>query len=262
MTRDQRDLDELVKRLLADPANSEHPMHYALSQLWLAHRELLNRIERITHVSDAYQNIAREREMSLAERFDKQLRQLEKVARISDRYQQMMRELNIALEEASTHDVLTALANRRLLMERLKAETERAARLQHEFCVAMVDIDHFKQVNDQHGHDTGDRVLIEIARVMQAEVREYDLCGRWGGEEFLILLPELDLASAQVVVERVRLGIRKLAIRQGTEALTITVSAGLAAHLPGESYSDTINRADAALLRAKQHGRDCLVLAS
>lgn len=262
MSRDNGELEELIKRLLADPDLREHPLNFALGQLWFQYRELLNRMERITRMSDAYQSMARQRELSLAERFDKQLRQLEKVARISDRYQHMMRELNIALKEAATHDPLTALANRRPLIERLKAEVERSERLGHTFCVAMLDIDRFKRINDRHGHDVGDTVLIETARVMEAEVREYDLCGRWGGEEFLIILPESTLALADDIVRRVRGCIGQLKVRVGDEVLSITVSAGLAQYRgDGESYSELLNRADAALLQAKRDGRDSQQLA-
>lgn len=256
MKPDQSELEAVIKRFLADPDYRDHPVTHVLGQLWQQHRELLNRMERITRVSDVYQSLAREREMSLSERFDKQLRQLEKVARISDRYQHMMRDLNLALREASTRDSLTGIANRRLLVERLKAEVERSERQQHSFSVAMMDIDYFKLVNDQYGHEVGDTALIEITRVMEAEVREYDLCGRWGGEEFLILLPETDVATAAGVIERMRDNIRTLAIRVGEQTLSLTISAGLAQHARGESYSETIKRADTALLAAKRGGRD------
>ncbi|MOA30735.1 Response regulator PleD [compost metagenome] len=139
---------------------------------------------------------------------------------------------------------------------------ERSERLGHTFCVAMLDIDHFKRINDRHGHDVGDTVLIETARVMEAEVREYDLCGRWGGEEFLIILPESTLALADDIVRRVRGCISQLKVRVGDEVLSITVSAGLAQYRgDGESYSELLNRADAALLQAKRDGRDSQQLA-
>ena len=120
-------LEQEVASLLADPQFEGHPLKEALSQLWSAHHDLLGRIER-PPVSDGYQSIARERELSLAARFDKQLRQLEKVARISDRYQAMMQDLNASLREASMLDSLTGIANRRLLTERLREESERAKR--------------------------------------------------------------------------------------------------------------------------------------
>lgn len=258
MKSDDPDFEQHIKRLLADPSYRDHPLYIALACLWQTHREQLTRLERITSLSDAYQALARSRELSLSERFDKQVRQLEKVVRISDRYQEMMRDLNLALKEASTHDALTGLPNRRLLLDRLKEETERYTRNGHTFVLAMLDVDYFKQVNDRHGHDIGDKVLQAIARTMQAELREYDVCGRWGGEEFLFLLPETDLAAALTVITRVHQGIRDLAVRIGDDAITVTCSIGIAEHRPEESFADTLNRADSALLDAKREGRDRL----
>lgn len=260
MTREDRRLDELIEALLDDEQYRDHPVREALARLWHQSRDQLSRLERISRISDGFQTLAREKELSLTERYNKQLRQLEKIARISDRYQQMMRDLNLALKEASTRDTLTGLVNRRLLMDRLKEETERANRNGQLYALAMLDVDHFKQINDTHGHETGDRVLIEIGRAMQAELREYDVCGRWGGEEFLIILPDTGLPAAQMVLDRVRDGIRALTVRIGTEVVSITASAGLTKFHAGESFSDTVNRADAALLRAKRNGRDRLIV--
>lgn len=211
--RGQNPLESQVLESLSDPENQGHPLHETLGQLWEAHHSLLNRIERIARVSDGYQSIVRDREMTLSARFDKQLRQLEKVARISDRYQTMLRDLNIALKEASTHDALTGIANRRLLTERLREETERAKRYSRPLCVVMVDIDRFKAINDDYGHEVGDNVLMEVVRVMEAEIREHDLCGRWGGEEFLLLMPETSTESAVRVIERLREAVAKLRVR-------------------------------------------------
>ncbi len=252
----ERELDLLIEALLADPQYEGHPLREAL---YLKHQQSLDqlaRLERIAKISDGYQSMARAQNSTLSERYHKQLRQLEKVARISDRYQNMMRDLNVALREASTHDPLTGIANRRLLMERLREESERAQRRQQPYALAMLDVDRFKQVNDTWGHDIGDRVLVEIGRAMQAALRQYDLCGRWGGEEFLLILPETRLADAAAIIERVRSDIRCLTVRVGTEALSVTASFGVAEHQPGESYSQTVSRADAALLDAKRSGRD------
>ncbi|MBG7156386.1 biofilm formation regulator diguanylate cyclase SiaD [Pseudomonas aeruginosa] len=220
------------------------------------------RLERIARISDGFQSMAREQNLSLSERYHKQLRRLEKVARISDRYQQMMRDLNLALKEASIRDPLTGLPNRRMLLERLREENERSQRHGQSYVLAMLDVDFFKQVNDTWGHDSGDRVLVEIARAMESELREYDLCGRWGGEEFLLLLPQTRLQDAGPVLERVRDSVRTLAVRVGTEALSVTASVGVTEHRIGETYSQTVNRADAALLDAKRSGRDNCVFAA
>ncbi|HCL4320033.1 TPA: biofilm formation regulator diguanylate cyclase SiaD [Pseudomonas aeruginosa] len=220
------------------------------------------RLERIARISDGFQSMAREQNLSQSERYHKQLRRLEKVARISDRYQQMMRDLNLALKEASIRDPLTGLPNRRMLLERLREENERSQRHGQSYVLAMLDVDFFKQVNDTWGHDSGDRVLVEIARAMESELREYDLCGRWGGEEFLLLLPQTRLQDAGPVLERVRDSVRTLAVRVGTEALSVTASVGVTEHRIGETYSQTVNRADAALLDAKRSGRDKCVFAA
>lgn len=257
----QAQLEERIGQLLENPAYQDNPLYPALRELWQAHHELTQRIDRISHISDAYQSLARQRELSLGERVHKQLRQLEKVARISDRYQKMMRDLNIALHEASTHDPLTGLGNRRLLIERLREETGRARRNGKGFALAMLDIDHFKRINDRLGHEVGDKVLSEVARVLDAEVRDADICGRWGGEEFLILLPETTAPDALQVVERVRQAVNRLNLHVHDGELDLSLSAGIAGYQPGESYSETINRADGALLRAKQQGRNLCRLA-
>lgn len=257
MTQDERELDSLIEHLLARPEYAGHPLREALERLYIQNRDQLGRLERIAQISDGYQSMARDKAQSLSERYNKQLKQLEKVARISDRYQHMMRDLNLALKEASMRDALTGLANRRQLIERLKEETERASRHGGGYVLAMLDVDHFKQVNDDYGHDVGDLVLVELARAMEAQLRDYDLCGRWGGEEFLIVLPQATIDEARIVVERVRQAIRALPIATGgQQTLSITISIGLTDHRTGESFSTTVNRADAAMLEAKRAGRD------
>lgn len=255
-------LDERIEALLADPAHAGNPLHAALDELWRLHCDHINRLDRITRVSDSFQAMARDRELSLNERFDKQLRQLQKIARISDRYQEMLRDINDALKEASTHDPLTGLANRRLIMDRLREEADRSARYEHVFVVAMVDVDYFKHINDTLGHDAGDRVLVALARCMQDSLREYDLCGRWGGEEFLLLLPQTTLEAALTVVGRVHQAIREQRLEEEGEApLSVTASIGVTAHLPGTGFADTLKRADEALLEAKRRGKNCYLSA-
>ncbi|MCY1269398.1 putative diguanylate cyclase AdrA [compost metagenome] len=252
----ERDLDLWIEALLEDPQYAGHPLREAL---YLKHQQSLDqlaRLERIARISDGYQSMAREQTSTLSERYHKQLRQLEKVARISDRYQNMLRDLNVALREASTHDALTGIANRRLLMERLREESQRTQRNGHSYVLAMLDVDHFKQVNDTWGHEIGDRLLVEIGSALQAALRPYDLCGRWGGEEFLLLLPETRMAEAGPIIQRVRDDIRNMSVRIGTDTLSVTASFGVAEFSPGENYSQTLNRADAALLEAKRGGRD------
>lgn len=256
MPPSEKALEDQIEELLGDDSHRQNPLYEPLDRLWAAHRDLARRIERVSRISDAYQSLTKENEQSLSDRLNKQLRQLSKVARISDHYQKMMHDLNLALREASNHDPLTGLGNRRLLLERLKEEVERHRRYSRPFSIAMLDIDHFKSINDQHGHELGDTVLVEISRVLDAEVREHDLCGRWGGEEFLVLLPETELKASHVVMERIRVAISNLMVRVGEDTLSVTASIGIAEHRPGNSYSDTINHADNALLTAKRSGRN------
>ena len=258
---DSKKLQQRIEELLADKAHKGHPLHAALDELWQLHGDYLNRLDRITHLSDSYQAMARDRALDLNERFEKQLRQLTKIARISDRYQEMLRDVNSALKEASNHDSLTGLANRRLLMERLKAEVERSVRFGQTFVVAMLDVDNFKLINDNRGHDIGDRVLVEIGHSMQAGLREYDLCGRWGGEEFLLLLPQTSLGEALQVVDRVHQGIRNVSVQVDDEQVTVTASIGVTAHRPEDTIQETLKRADNALLDAKRQGKDRYVSA-
>jgi diguanylate cyclase (GGDEF)-like protein len=258
---DSKKLEQRIDALLADKSHQGHPLREALDELWKTHVDYLNRLDRITHLSDSYQSMARDRELDLGERFDKQLRQLTKIARISDRYQEMLRDVNAALKEASNHDSLTGLANRRLLMERLKAEVERSTRFEQSFVVAMLDVDNFKHINDSRGHDVGDRVLVEIAHRMEAGLREYDLCGRWGGEEFLLLLPQTTLDEASLVVSRVHQAIQGLSVLVDGAAVSVTASIGMTLHCAADTIQETLKRADNALLEAKRQGKNRYVSA-
>ncbi|HJV87412.1 MAG TPA: biofilm regulation diguanylate cyclase SiaD [Noviherbaspirillum sp.] len=256
--RDDKNLELVIEMLLADPAHKENPLHYPLQELYQEFRGLLRQIDRITRISDGYQSIVREEKLGLTERYQRQLRQLEKIAHISDRYQSMMRDLNEALKEASTKDPLTGIGNRRLLMDRLKAEAARAERMERPLTIALADVDHFKTINDSYGHEAGDKALIEIAGAIKSGVRDYDICGRWGGEEFLVIMPEIGAAEGVLVVERMRNAIAalELDIVAGSAPVEISATFGIAERRPGESISDTIRRADTAMLQAKREGRN------
>jgi diguanylate cyclase len=157
------------------------------------------------------------------------------------------------LEHIAYIDPLTSLPNRRRLYEILEDQHKLAARYQQSFALAIWDIDHFKQVNDTYGHDMGDRVLAQVADIVHEQLRTTDQLGRWGGEEFLIILPQTNLASAQFVAERICHTIGTSHILDGK---TITASFGVAAHLPGEGVADLLRRADRAMYQAKTEGRN------
>lgn len=153
----------------------------------------------------------------------------------------------------ATVDELTALANRRHMNEVLAAEERRQPAAGT--CIALLDIDRFKQINDRHGHAAGDVVLRSFAAALRAGLRDGDVVARWGGEEFLLMLPDTGIEQAQALLERLRAGVAALAV-PGLDGLRIAFSGGISVRSGGEPFADTINRADKALYRAKSSGRD------
>jgi diguanylate cyclase (GGDEF)-like protein len=154
-------------------------------------------------------------------------------------------------------DPLTSLQNRRSLFELGRVEFARAHRMNRAFCCMMLDLDHFKQINDTYGHPVGDQVLKEFARRCKTSVREVDLVGRYGGEELIILLPETDRKTAMQVAERLRNSIAAAPIRIEDSEIAMTVSIGVAAKDENTSQLDTlIARADQAMYIAKHKGRN------
>lgn len=170
-------------------------------------------------------------------------------------------ERNAALELLARTDVLTELANRRHAGEVLSAAVARARRHDGQLCAVLVDIDRFKMVNDRHGHAAGDAVLRAVARHLTAGLREEDLAARWGGEEFLLLLPETD--DAGIVCERLRAAIAAQPVARETDPPTppipVTASFGWAAWTGDETGEALVARADAAMYAAKDGGRDRVV---
>lgn len=172
---------------------------------------------------------------------------------------------NNKLELLATTDPLTGIGNRRRMTEQISKELERSRRFRHPLALLMVDIDNFKDVNDRHGHDAGDRAIVAVARTLAGGVRSIDMVSRFGGEEFVLLMPESDLEVAACAAERLRAEVSTLQVTgdQG-ETLAISVSIGVAAADPGgvpDSASSLLIRADKALYQAKHAGRDRVVLA-
>ncbi len=171
-----------------------------------------------------------------------------------------LRRANRELEQLASRDALTGLPNRRVFMERLDEELKRFRRQGQPLALALVDLDRFKLVNDNHGHLTGDRVLVETAAVLQSSVREIDLAGRLGGDEFGLLMPGTDLAGARQVAERVRWHLASPAEHlEGKPAPRVTASIGLTVMHPTDpeqTLESLLARADALLYRAKREGRD------
>ena len=167
---------------------------------------------------------------------------------------------NVRLEHLATTDPLTGLLNRRALAERLTTEMERALRYDTSVALLLVDLDHFKRVNDTFGHLAGDGVLRVVSELLTEEARSTDLVGRYGGEEYLIVLPETDDVGARVLAERMRERVAGHAFRAWEDGRTLQVTASIGiATFPSErieSVDDLVARADRALYRAKADGRD------
>lgn len=189
-------------------------------------------------------------------------RNLDKISRMSDRMQAQILELNDQLRAASITDPLTGMANRRGAHDALISETRAFHDAGLPFCLALFDIDHFKAVNDTHGHDVGDEVLVDFAARLAGSMRERDLIARWGGEEFLVLMPETGPDDASILLEGFLEKLRARPIKTANGPLRITASAGLCRYIDtDEGYDRTIYRADQALYAAKTSGRDRWLMA-
>ncbi|MCW5669475.1 MAG: GGDEF domain-containing protein, partial [Hydrogenophaga sp.] len=159
--------------------------------------------------------------------------------------------------QRATRDALTGLCNRRLFLELLERELQRSVQRGYALALLIIDLDHFKSINDSHGHVVGDRVLEQVGAVLQAVARGNALAARIGGEEFAIALPEHDAAAARAVAERIRANVEALPLRLGEQVHTLTVSVGVASWRPGwHTVGQVLAAADQALYRAKEAGRN------
>ncbi len=178
------------------------------------------------------------------------------------RLQDELEEKNRELEQLSIRDGLTGLFNHRHIHEELHEEFERAQRSQDPLAVAMFDLDHFKRVNDTYGHQAGDQVLKRLSSILCDTAREIDKLGRYGGEEFIAILPDTDIQAAETFAGRVRESVESQDFHTGAgEVLEMTISAGVAAypHPHVEEAKALVERADVALYAAKRHGRNRVV---
>jgi two-component system cell cycle response regulator len=166
----------------------------------------------------------------------------------------------MSIEMAIT-DALTGLHNRRYMETHIGTLVEQAASRGKPLTVLVLDIDYFKSINDTHGHDAGDEVLREFAFRIRKSIRGIDLACRYGGEEFLVVMPETDVGVATMVAERLRRRIASepFAIQQGARTVELTISIGIAGVTAADDAASVIKRADQALYRAKRDGRNRVV---
>lgn len=160
---------------------------------------------------------------------------------------------NRELQILSRTDPLTKLHNRLRLDEILESEINRSRRYGSALSVVMVDLDNFKTINDHHGHQVGDRVLVNVAKILRIGLRKTDSVGRWGGEEFLLILPHTDIGRAVDVAEKVRRALEESAVGDVSH---VTASFGVSSFMPGDSCLRILARADEALYDAKRSGRN------
>ena len=192
---------------------------------------------------------------SLAQRLDEMTRQLALTRMLLAEKQRECNELASALAHDAHSDALTGLFNRRKFNDLCAAEIARSVRYATPLALIMVDVDHFKSVNDVHGHLVGDRALVDVARVLNERMRSSDALCRWGGEEFMILAPHLELACAVQMADKLRLAV---ADADFGPTGRITCSFGVATLREGDRAIDLILRADTCLYRAKRTGRNCV----
>lgn len=171
-----------------------------------------------------------------------------------------LREAHEQLQRVASQDELTGLGNRRELTDRMRRELDRGRRHGHSLGVALFDFDHFKQINDRYGHAAGDAALQVFAQRAVGRLRGSDIIGRWGGEEFLLLLPDASAETATRVVERLLGALRSADFTAGAHRIALSASAGLTLTDCNEKIDDIVNRADRALYQAKTAGRDRLIL--
>ena len=166
------------------------------------------------------------------------------------------------LEEQAREDTLSGLQNRRGMLEKINYEYKRVKRNNEHMTMMMCDVDNFKKINDDFGHDTGDYIIKDLARIFTESIRETDVIGRWGGEEFLFMLPQTTEQQAYIVAEKLRKMIATTKFTHQQQTLELTVSIGIYEFCLGDSIDEAISSADSYLYQAKNLGRNVTVMAS
>ncbi len=170
--------------------------------------------------------------------------------------QEQLKLVNAKLEELARLDTLTGLSNRRSMKEKLEYEKRRSTRKTNDFNIIIADIDNFKKINDSYGHDAGDEVLVTISNILTQSLRRQDSVARWGGEEFLFLLPETDLEGGMTVAEKIREKIEAHEFRYDGQRLTVTMTFGICLYNGSRTVEECIKRADESLYKGKNEGKN------
>jgi len=192
----------------------------------------------------------------LLECYKKLVSQSETVVRENRRLKTQFVEMSRSLELTTRVDLMSGLANRRDILRKIEQEYSRALRHHRTFSVILADIDGFKLINDFYGFNFGDEVLVEVSNVLKSCIRSEDVCARWGGEEFLLLLPETTSEGAEAVAAKICQTIAMTEFRVNKPGVRVTMSLGVGCYDEGQTTFDCIARAEQALSQAKQTGRN------
>ena len=242
-------VDQLA--LFAESTGSYHDTIGQCAQKIAAARD----ITQIGHVLDEVMRETRNIQQRAASSRDDLLAAQQRVQQAEARIAALQAELDEASRLVS-HDPLTGALNRRGLEEMFDKEAGRAARRHSALCVALLDLDNFKKLNDTYGHRSGDDALVHLARVVRENLRPQDSVARYGGEEFILLYPETELAEAASALTRLQRALTTTFFLADNQKVFITFSAGVTGWVPGESLDTVVARADAAMYRAKQSGKN------
>ncbi len=215
----------------------------------------------ITNIHHA-DNILLEEFTHLSECYNMMRQQVNKLSAENDNLKTELVNMVRSLDLASRIDGMTGLANRRDIMEKIDREATRSQRHTRPFTILLINVDDYKKVNDVHGYNAGDDVLVEIARVLRSCVRNEDVCSRWGGDEFLILLPETNTENSLPVANKVVESMCMTEFKANKPGIRITVSIGVCEHRPAQTVHESISRVHQALLQAKKAGKNRYIIAA
>lgn len=219
-----------------------------------------NNITELSHILHDIMQDTRVIQASALRSHEELLRTRKQVQESEDKIKQLEQELE-QVSELVHEDQLTGALNRRGLDEAFEREATRADRNESPLCVALLDIDNFKRLNDTHGHQAGDQALIYLINVIRETLRPSDAVARYGGEEFVIILPDTDIDNAEITISRLQRELTKKFFLHENDRILITFSAGVALRAPQEDQEDAIGRADKAMYQAKKAGKNQVVLA-
>ncbi len=247
------------------------------AKIYVRESRLMERIQEIQTKNSLSKETLLNEYTLLGEEYGKLLRQAIKITRIGDSNQRKLFSANQQIEKqkeelsraykkldlVSRKDTLTQLSNRRDFLEKFQHEIHRFERNSKPFSVVLGDIDDFKAVNDSYGHDCGDFVLVHIAKILKSSVRKPDVVGRWGGEEFILLLPEAPLAGGEKAAEGIRKKIEaeRFFFKNREISLSITITFGVSEFNGTTKIDGCIKKADEALYAGKKKGKNCVVAA-